>query len=156
MSKFKKKTSASQDIPTAALPDIIFMLLFFFMVTTVLRETDILVEQKIPKAEQLKKLQRKSLVSYLYIGAPKKSEEFGTEAKIQANDVFIEPEGVLLWVANQKDQLAEAERDKITIALKVDGEAKMGIVSDVQQKLRKANARKLMYNVLKRTDQDLL
>ncbi|MFQ3215014.1 MAG: hypothetical protein ACI9C9_002560, partial [Marivirga sp.] len=60
--------------------------------------------------------------------------------------------GVLLWVANQKDQLAEAERDKITIALKVDSEAKMGIVSDVQQKLRKANARKLMYNVLKQTD----
>ncbi len=156
MSKFKKKTSASQDIPTAALPDIIFMLLFFFMVTTVLRETDILVEQDIPKAEQLKKLERKSLVSYLYIGAPKKSEEFGKEARIQANDVFIEPEGVLLWIANQKDQLAEAERDKITIALKVDSEAKMGIVSDVQQKLRKANARKLMYNVLKRSDQDLL
>ncbi|MFT4804829.1 MAG: biopolymer transport protein ExbD [Marivirga sp.] len=152
MSKFKKKTSASQDIPTAALPDIIFMLLFFFMVTTVLRETDILVQQNIPRAQQLKKLERKSLVSYLYIGPPKKSEIFGTEAKIQANDVFIEPSGVLLWVANQKDQLAEAERDKITIALKVDSEAKMGIVSDVQQKLRKANARKLMYNVLKQTD----
>ncbi|MFQ3214398.1 MAG: biopolymer transport protein ExbD, partial [Marivirga sp.] len=135
MSKFKKKTSASQDIPTAALPDIIFMLLFFFMVTTVLRETDILVQQNIPRAQQLKKLERKSLVSYLYIGPPKKSEIFGTEAKIQANDVFIEPSGVLLWVANQKDQLAEAERDKITIALKVDSEAKMGIVSDVQQKL---------------------
>lgn len=156
MSKFKKKTSASQEIPTAALPDIIFMLLFFFMVTTVLRETDILVEQNIPRAEQLKKLERKSLVSYLYIGAPKKSEVFGTEAKIQANDVFIEPNDVLLWVANQKDQLAEAERDKITIALKVDSDAKMGIVSDVQQKLRKANARKLMYNVLKQTDKDLL
>jgi len=155
MSKFKKKTSASQDIPTAALPDIIFMLLFFFMVTTVLRETDILVEQEIPKAEQLKKLERKSLVSYLYIGAPKQAEKFGAEARIQANDVFIEPEGVLLWVANQKDQLAEAERDKITIALKVDSEAKMGIVSDVQQKLRKANARKLMYNVLKRTDREI-
>ncbi len=152
MSKFKKKTSASQDIPTAALPDIIFMLLFFFMVTTVLRETDILVEQKIPKAEQLRKIERKSLVAYLYIGEPKKSEVYGSEAKIQANDVFIEPSGVMLWVAQEKDKLAENERDKITIALKVDSEAKMGIISDVQQQLRDANARKIMYNTLKLTD----
>ncbi len=155
MGKFKKKTSASQDIPTAALPDIIFMLLFFFMVTTVLRETDILVEQNIPKAEQLRKIERKSLVAYLYIGEPKKSEVYGTEAKIQANDVFIEPSGVMLWVAQEKDKLAEVERDKITIALKVDEAAKMGIVSDVQQQLREANARKLMYNTLKLTDKDL-
>ncbi|GAA5027676.1 biopolymer transporter ExbD [Marivirga lumbricoides] len=152
MSKFKKKTSASQDIPTAALPDIIFMLLFFFMVTTVLRETDILVEQDIPKAEQLRKIERKSLVSYLYIGKPKKTEAFGGEAKIQANDVFIEPSGVMLWVAKEKDKLAEVERDKITIALKVDSEAKMGIISDVQQQLREANARKLMYNTRQLTD----
>ena len=63
MSKFKKKTKTSQEIPTAALPDIIFMLLFFFMVTTVLRETTIKVEQRLPSAEQLTKLKRKSLVS---------------------------------------------------------------------------------------------
>ncbi len=153
MSKFKKKTSASQDIPTAALPDIIFMLLFFFMVTTVLRETDILVEQNIPKAEQLRKIERKSLVAYLYIGKPKKAEKYGEEAKIQANDVFIEPRDVLLWVANEKDKLAEQERDKITIALKVDSEAKMGVISDVQQQLREANARKLMYNTRVLTEQ---
>lgn len=151
MGKFKKKTKASQEIPTAALPDIIFMLLFFFMVTTVLRETDILVEQNIPKAEQLRKIERKSLVSYLYVGKPKKAESYGVEAKIQANDVFIEPSGVMLWVAKEKDKLAEAERDKITIALKVDSEAKMGIISDVQQQLREANARKLMYNTRKLT-----
>jgi hypothetical protein len=50
--------------------------------------------------------------------------------------------------------LSEQERDKITIALKVDSEAKMGILSDVQQQLRKANARKLMYNTLKLTNRD--
>lgn len=154
MAKFKKKTDASTEIPTSALPDIIFMLLFFFMVTTVLRETEIKVEQKIPKAEQLKKIERKSLVTYLYIGKPKTTEMYGGEAKIQANDVFIEPREVLLWVAKEKDKLSEQERDKITIALKVDSEAKMGIITDVQQQLRKANARKLMYNTLKLTDKD--
>ena len=119
-----------------------------------MRETEIKVEQKIPKATQLKKIERKSLVSYLYIGKPKQTEKFGGEAKIQANDVFIEPRDVLLWVSKEKDKLSEAERDKITIALKIDSEAKMGIVTDVQQKLRKANARKLMYNTLKLTNKD--
>jgi len=75
MPKFKKKTNTSQDIPTAALPDIIFMLLFFFMVTTVLRETELLVEQDIPRSTQLQKLIRKSLVSYLYVGPPKEPKK---------------------------------------------------------------------------------
>jgi len=150
MAKFKKKSEASQEIPTSALPDIIFMLLFFFMVTTVLRETTINVRQSIPAATELRKLQRKSLVSYLYMGKPKQNlvGTFGTEPKIQANDVFINPKDLVLWVSQEKDKLSEVERDQITIALKVDKEVKMGLVSDVQLELRNANARKLMYTTI--------
>lgn len=146
MSKFKKKANTKQDIPTSALPDIIFMLLFFFMVTTVLRETTINVKQRIPDATQLRKLQRKSLVSYLYIGEPKKTEVWGAEPKIQANDAFIEVKDVVLWVTKEKEKLNEIERDQITISLKVDEEAKMGLISDVQLQLREAEARKLLYS----------
>lgn len=146
MSKFKKKAQASQDIPTSALPDIIFMLLFFFMVTTVLRETDLLVMQRIPQAEQLKKMEKKSLVSYIYVGKPKETGRFGTEPRIQVNDVLIEPTAIVQFVNQEKDKLSEAERDQITMALKVDREAKMGIVSDVQQQLREANALKVLYS----------
>lgn len=154
MSKFKKKSNTSQEIPTSALPDIIFMLLFFFMVTTVLRETTINVRQQIPKATEMRKLQRKSLVSYLYIGKPKPNmaAAFGTEPKIQANDVFINPDDIVLWVTQEKDKLDEVERDQITIALKVDKEVKMGMVSDVQLELREANARKLIYTTIIDTD----
>lgn len=150
MSKFKKKSNTSQEIPTSALPDIIFMLLFFFMVTTVLRETTINVEQRIPKATELRKLQRKSLVSYLYIGKPKEKliPTFGKEPRIQANDVFITTDEIVMWVTQEKDKQSEVERDQITVALKVDNEAKMGVLSDVQLQLREANARKLMYTTL--------
>jgi len=147
MAKFKKKSDTSQEIPTASLPDIIFMLLFFFMVTTVLRETTINVQQRVPNASELRKLTRKSLVSYLYMGKPKKSQ-WGTEPKIQANDVFIDTKDIVLWVTQEKDKLSEVERDQITIALKVDREVKMGLVSDVQLELREANARKLLYTAL--------
>lgn len=153
MSKFKKKANTKQDIPTSALPDIIFMLLFFFMVTTVLRETTINVKQRIPDATQLRKLQRKSLVSYLYVGEPKKTEIWGDEPKIQANDAFIEVRDVVLWVTREKEKLNEVERDQITISMKVDEEAKMGLISDVQLELREANARKLLYSTIQRTEQ---
>ena len=152
MAKFRKKAATSQEIPTASLPDIIFMLLFFFMVTTVLREQTIEVLQRVPHATELRKLQRKSLVSYLYIGKPKLTSQWGTEPKIQANDVFIEPRDIVLWVTQQKDMLDEVERDQITIALKVDQDVKMGLISDVQMELREPNARKLLYTALQDID----
>lgn len=145
MAKFKKKTKADTNIPTSALPDIIFMLLFFFMVTTVLREQDLLVEQKIPQATQLQKLQKKSLISYLYLGKPKNTALYGVEPRIQANDVLITTNDILQWVNQEKDALSEAERDQITISLKADRDVKMGPVSDIQFELREADARKLMY-----------
>lgn len=149
MAKFKKNSNTSNDIPTAALPDIIFMLLFFFMVTTVLRETTIMVKQQLPKSTQLTKLEKKSLVSYVYIGQPKQIAIFGSEPKIQVNDVFIETKDIVRFVNQEKDKLNEVLRDQITMSMKVDIEAKMGIVSDVQQEFREANARKVLYSSLK-------
>ena len=152
MSKFKKKVNTKQEIPTSSMPDVVFMLLFFFMVTTKMRETNIMVDQKMPQATQLRTLAKKSLISYLYIGTPKKADQFGKEAKIQANDVFIEPKGVIQWVNSEKAKLDEVDRDAITISLKADVESKRGLIADVETELRKANARKLLYSANQRID----
>lgn len=148
MAKFKKKNNVSQGIPTSSMPDVVFMLLFFFMVTTEMRKTTVEVKQSIPKATQLRKLLRKGLVANLYIGEPTKSDEFGKEPKIQADDVFIDTKDIVRWVNAQRDNLDELERDQLTVALKVDVDAKRGIISDVETELRKANARKLLYSAL--------
>lgn len=145
MAKFKKKANVKQEIPTSSMPDVVFMLLFFFMVTTELRKTSIEVYQRIPEATQLRKLQRKTLVTNLYVGAPKKEEQYGKEPKIQANDAFIEPSEIIQWVNSEKDKLPENERDQLTIAMKVDNEAKRGILADIETELRKGNARKVLY-----------
>jgi biopolymer transport protein ExbD len=152
MAKFKKKTNTSQDIPTASLPDIIFMLLFFFMVTTVLRPASIMVEQNIPRATQLRKLEQKKLVSYLYVGKPNDSRKFGAEPRIQANDAFIELSGIIQFIEVEKGKLAENEQDQFSISLKVDDETKMGIIVDITEKMREANARKLMYAASRKAD----
>jgi len=132
------------------MPDVVFMLLFFFMVTTVLRETSINVKQRLPEATQLKKLARKSLVAYMYIGEPKKTDQWGKEPKIQVNDVFIEPKDVIQWVNTEKSKLNEFERDQLTVSMKVDEDVKRGIIADVETELRKANARLLLYSTQQR------
>lgn len=133
------------------MPDVVFMLLFFFMVTTELRKTSIDVMQRIPEATQLKKLQRKSLIADLYIGEPKKKDQ-GTDAKIQVNDVFITTKDIISWASRTRDGLPESERDQFTVSFKVDSEAKRGIIADVETELRKANARKILYSSMSKKE----
>jgi hypothetical protein len=109
-----------------------------------MRKSSIEVKQQIPKAAQLRKLERKTLVANLYIGQPTKAE-YGSEERIQANDVFIETGDIIRWVNEEKSKLAEAEREQITIAIKGDKDAKRGIIADVETELRKGNARKVLY-----------
>jgi biopolymer transport protein ExbD len=157
MSKFRKKGKKSQPaINTAALPDIVFMLLFFFMVTTVMRETSLKVINVTPKATEVSKLERKSLVSYIYIGKPIKAlqDAFGTAPRIQLNDAFKTKEDIFQFVEMERDERDEVERNMITWSLKVDQKTKMGIVTEVKQELRKANALKINYST-KKTDKIL-
>ncbi|GAB4406350.1 MAG: hypothetical protein OHK0053_32570 [Microscillaceae bacterium] len=115
------------------------------MVSTVLRETDLLVKVSIPQATQLEKLENKSLVSYIYVGPPKDAQKFGTEPRIQVNDVFVAPKDVPRFVAEERAKLEEPLRNKIIMSLKVDRKAKMGVVIDVRQQLREVDARKVNY-----------
>ncbi|WP_075350510.1 ExbD/TolR family protein [Algoriphagus marinus] len=154
MSKFKKKPKSEPGISTASLPDIVFMLLFFFMVTTVLREQEILVEQKIPSATQLQKLQKKTLISYIFIGKPKNTSLFGVEPRVQANDALLEPSGIRQWVNQERDMLPEADRGLITISIKADRDVKMGPISDVQYELREADARRVLYAAIGKVVKD--
>lgn len=146
MAKFKKKTQTSQDIPTSALPDIIFMLLFFFMVTTVLREVTLLVKNSLPQASQIQKLEKKSLVSFIYVGEPKEKDKYGEAPRIQLNDALANAEEIGAFVLAERTKIDEAERDQLTMSLKVDRDVKMGIVTDVRQELRKVNALKVNYS----------
>ena len=89
MAKFRKE--GSKDVPaisTASLPDIVFMLLFFFMVSTTMREVTLMVNNGMPEARQVSKLEKKSLVSNIYIGKPKDQfvGVYGSEPRIQLND----------------------------------------------------------------------
>ena len=154
MSKFKKNGGKKMKvISTASLPDIVFMLLFFFMVTTVMRETTLFVSVTTPKATEIKKLEKKSLVSYIYIGSPIKrmQDSFGTAARIQLNDAFASVEEIQEFIAIEREARDEKEIPYMTTSIKADETAKMGIITDVKQELRKANALKINYSTRKGT-----
>lgn len=146
MSKFKDKGGkAIPAISTASLPDIIFMLLFFFMVTTVMREVDLQVKITLPEATEVTKLEDKALVDYIYIGPPA-DEKLGTEPVIQLNDQFARLDEIDAWVKQGNERRDEVLQPKITRSLKVDKETNMKIVTDVKQELRKSNALKINYS----------
>ena len=154
MSKFRKNGKKEmQAISTASLPDIVFMLLFFFMVTTVMRETTIFVSLTTPKATEIKKLQKKSLVSYIYIGSPIKRMQasYGTAARIQLNDAFASVDEIQEFIASEQEARDEKEIPYMTTSIKADETAKMGIITDVKQELRKANSLKINYSTRKGT-----
>ena len=152
MSKFKKKKGG--DLPavnTASLPDIVFMLLFFFMVATVMRDSSLMIENRLPNADQVEKLEQKNLVMYIYAGKPSKGykAKYGTEARIQLNDKFAEVGEIGAFIAAERAERREEEIPFLTASLKVDKEANMGLIGDIKQELRKVNALKINYAAIK-------
>ncbi|HMR88648.1 MAG TPA: biopolymer transporter ExbD [Saprospiraceae bacterium] len=153
MSKFKKKQGNAQPaISTASLPDIVFMLLFFFMVVTKMRDTELMVTTNTPQASELTKLEKKTLVNFIFIGRPtaKYKEKSGTKPRIQLGDKFATPDDIPLFLEKFKTTVPEGQRSAIISSMKVDSEVTMGIVGDVKTALRKAGQLKINYSAKSR------
>ena len=151
MARFKKKKEQGpQQINTSALPDIIFMLLFFFMVTTTMREVTLIVKVQSPEATEVQKLEKKSLVSYIYVGIPTKTQ-FGTESRMQLNDAFASTNDIAEFIATERESRDEQDRKFLTTSIKADKGTRMGIITDIKQELRKVGAFKINYSSRKVT-----
>ena len=131
--KFSRKTKLSSEIPTSSMPDIIFMLLIFFMVTTVMREFEGL-DIVLPKAETIEKLESKRHT--VYVWATK-------EGLISVNDKIININDLsnVMFLKLSKDP-------KLTVSLRSDEDSRMELISEIHTQLRKAQALKLNYSSL--------
>lgn len=130
------------------------MLLFFFMVTTTMREVTYKVSVNLPTATEIKKLEKKSLVSYIYVGEPLPiyRTTYGIAPRIQLNDQFATVSDIQSYIAAEREARAEEERPQMITSLKVDENTGMGIVTDIKQELRKASALNIVYSSRKQTD----
>ncbi len=147
----KKGGKGLPAISTASLPDVIFMILFFFMVSTTMRDQEVLVRFKLPEASEVQKLEKKNLVSYINIGQPTPSMQakYGTATQIQLNESYKTAKDIGDFIAAERDQLNEADRSQMTVCIKSDQFTKMGLITDVKQELRRANALKISYAATK-------
>jgi biopolymer transport protein ExbD len=155
MSKFRKKGKKSAPgVSTASLPDIVFMLLFFFMVTTTMREVDLKLEIKKPEASEIVKLENKSLVDYIYVGFPLSPEKYGNNPRIQLEDQIVNSTtDIGPW--KKRRNLLRNEEDvlQVTNSLKVDEKVRMGIISKIKAELREIDALKINYSTGKKTEE---
>jgi biopolymer transport protein ExbD len=146
MSKFKKKQAETkQAVPTSAMPDVVFMLLIFFMVTTVLREVELQVQVQYAQAENIEKIEQKRLVSYIYIGPQRLGNNRLGETKVQIDDTLVDDMGAIRNIMYDKIM----EEPRLIVSLRVDQDSEFGIITDVQQELRHAGTLRINYSTLR-------
>tara|TARA_B110001454_G_scaffold129922_1_gene121113 strand:+ start:2807 stop:3268 length:462 start_codon:yes stop_codon:yes gene_type:complete len=147
MSKFRKKKKGMPAVNTAALPDIVFMLLFFFMVTTTMRETSLQIDTpRLPSALEVKKLEHKSLVTTIYVGKAKDTKYGTSFNRIQLNDKIATADEVPAFIINARSKVSEEEVPFMTTSIKADKECSVGTIVDIRLKLRDVNALKISYS----------
>ena len=130
----KKRSSVKQEIPTSSMPDIIFMLLLFFMVANTLKEVEVYVKYRLPEAKAIEKIENKRLISYIWVGK---------SGRIQLNDAIVQVGDIQDIMYKKRTELPN-----VIVSLRIDKGSDMGIVNDIQQALRKADARRINYSAM--------
>lgn len=149
MSMFKRRMREVPGLNTSSLPDLIFSVLFFFMIVTHMRKVTLKVEYQVPQGKELTHLTKKSAVTYIYIGKPVnglKNSKGGDQAVIQMNDKLITPAEVVDYVSAEKKRMSAEDQQLMTVSIKADAHTKMGVITDVKQALRQAKALKINYS----------
>ncbi|MCR4665053.1 MAG: biopolymer transporter ExbD [Paludibacteraceae bacterium] len=139
---------------TSSLPDIIFMLLFFFMSVTSMKEVTYKVSFTNPTATELTKLEKKSLVRYIYVGTPTAEyrKQYGAETRIQLDDAFADKSEIGDFIINERSAMNEQDQGLMTVSIKADKDTRMGVITDIKQELRRAYALKISYAATQRTN----
>lgn len=149
MGKFNK--GAKREMPelnTSSLPDLVFAFLFFIMMVTSMREVTLKVVFRAPQATELQKLEKKSLVTFVYVGQPTSDlrDKMGSETRVQLNDAFAEVSEIQDYIAQEKSSMKEEDQPFMTVSIKADRETRMGVITDIKQALREAYALKISYS----------
>ena len=147
MAVMKKKGERSVPaMATTSLPDVVYIVLFFFMLSTQMREEEVFVQYTVPQATEVQKLDKKDLVA-IHIGIPSSEAlraKYGTAPQIQLNDSFKLPAEIRQFIDVERKNKKEAGNTMV-VALKADREVRMGLITDVKTELRRAEALKISY-----------
>jgi biopolymer transport protein ExbD len=142
---FKRTRREIPGLNTSSLPDLIFTVLFFFMIVTHMRKVTLKVKYQVPQGTELTRLTKKTAVSYIYIGKPVTGTVQGNTV-IQLNDKYATTTDIIDYIAAEKSRMSPEDQQQMTVSIKADRSTKMGIISEVKQALRKSKALKISYS----------
>ena len=147
MSRFNK--GGGREMPemnTSSLPDLIFTILFFFMIVTTMREVTLKVKFVVPAGTELEKLEKKSAVSFIYVGPPTDQlrAQYGSTTRIQLNDRYAEPSEVMDFIYQERQSMSDQSAQVVSI--KADQKTQMGYITDIKEVLRRSWALKVNYS----------
>lgn len=148
MTMFKRRRHEVPALNTSSLPDLIFTVLFFFMIVTHMQKVAVKVQFRTPQGTELTRLTKKTAVTYIYIGKPSGElrKVYGNETRIQLNDKFAAPSEVANYVRSERDRMSPEDQQQMTVSIKADRGTRMGIINDVKQSLRQAKAYRISYS----------
>jgi biopolymer transport protein ExbD len=132
----------------SSMPDLIFTVLFFFMIVTHMRSTPVKVQYQMPQGTELTRLTKKSAVTYIYIGKPIGTND--SVVRIQLNDKFADAGSIPAYIIKERGRMSAEDAQAMTVSLKADRHTDMGTITDVKQALRQAKAYRVNYSAEKR------
>ena len=148
MSRFRRRNHEVPGLNLASMPDLIFTVLFFFMIVTHMRQTELKVRYVVPQGTELEKTGHKGSVVYLYIGRPvdAQGQVTGDEERVQINDRYVTVDEIPAAIAEARDKMSSEDRMHMIVSIHADKGTDMGLVSDVKQALRQAGALRINYS----------
>ncbi len=149
MSLFRKKERQMPGLNTSSLPDLIFTVLFFFMIVTHMRSVTVKVAFQTPQGTELTKLVKKTSTTYIFVGRPVRSGMQPADTfVVQVNDRLMSVGQLAEYLSAERSRMSPDDLEQMTVSLKADKNVPMGIINDVKQALRKANALKIHYSAV--------
>lgn len=147
---FRRRRHAVPGLNTSSLPDLIFTVLFFFMIVTHMQKVAVKVQYRAPQGTELTRLTKKTAVTYVYIGKPTAGlrKVYGNGTRIQLNDKFVAPDEVADYVSAERDRMSPEDRQQMTVSIKADRGTHMGVISDVKRALTQAKAYRISYSAV--------
>lgn len=152
MSIYRRRSHDIPELNTASLPDLIFTILFFFMLVTHMRKVAVKVKYQVPQGTELTKLVKKTAITYLYIGKP--MNETGQLASdslcIQMNDKLVDVAEIKSYLVKERATMAAEDKKQMSVSIRADKETPIGRIIDIKQSLREANVLNVNYAATKK------
>ena len=135
--KFRRNSHSIPGLNLASMPDLIFTVLFFFMIVTHMRDDELKIRYQVPAGTEVQKMQQKSSMINLYISA---------DGQIQIDNQLTTLEGIIPYINKVRSGLSEENQDRLTVSMKADKRTPMGTIADVKHELQKSFALKINYS----------